>query len=54
MKNLNIIAAAIISVVMLATSAFAQDLQKGLEAYKLVIMLQPFKSGDRWLSKAML
>ena len=34
MKNLNIIAAAIISVVMLATSAFAQDYQKGLDAYK--------------------
>ena len=33
MKNLNIIAAAVISVVMLATSAFAQDFQKGFEAY---------------------
>ena len=33
MKNLNIIAATIISVVMLATSAFAQDFQKGFEAY---------------------
>ena len=33
MKNLNIIAAAIISMVMLATSAFAQDFQKGLDAY---------------------
>ena len=32
MKNLNIISAAVISVVMLATSAFAQDFQKGLEA----------------------
>ena len=32
MKNLNIISAAVISVVMLATSAFAQDYQKGLEA----------------------
>ena len=34
MKNLNIIAAAIISVVMLATSAFAQDLNKGWDAYE--------------------
>ena len=32
MKRLGIIAAAIISVVMLATSTFAQDFQKGLEA----------------------
>ena len=32
MKRLGIIAAAVISVVMLATSAFAQDLLKGLEA----------------------
>ena len=32
MKNLNIIAAAVISVVMLATSAFAQDLLKGVKA----------------------
>ena len=54
MKRLGIISAAVISVVMLATSAFAQDFQKGLDAYELVIMLQPFKSGDLWLSKAML
>lgn len=33
MKNLNIISAAVISVVMLATSAFAQDWDKGLDAY---------------------
>ena len=33
MKNLNIIAAAVISVVLFATSAFAQDFQKGFEAY---------------------
>ena len=33
MKNLNIISAAVISVVMLATSAFAQDFQKGWDAY---------------------
>ena len=33
MKRLGIISAAVISVVMLATSAFAQDFQKGLEAY---------------------
>ena len=33
MKRLGIISAAVISVVMLATSAFAQDYQKGLEAY---------------------
>ena len=33
MKNLNIISAAVISVVMLATSAFAQDLNKGLIAF---------------------
>ena len=33
MKNLNIIAATIISVVMLATSAFAQDFQKGSDAF---------------------
>ena len=33
MKRLRIIAATIISVVMLATSAFAQDFQKGFEAY---------------------
>ena len=54
MKRLGIVSAAIISVVMLATSAFAQDYQKGLDAYMLVIMLQPFRSGDLWLSKAML
>ena len=34
MKNLNIIAAAVISVVMLATSAFAQDFDKGWDAYE--------------------
>jgi len=34
MKNLNIISAAFISVVMLATSAFAQDFQKGWDAYE--------------------
>ena len=33
MKNLNIISAAVISVVMLATSAFAQDFNKGMEIY---------------------
>ena len=33
MKRLGIISAAVISVVMLATSAFAQDFQKGFEAY---------------------
>ena len=33
MKKLGIIAAAVISVVMLATSAFAQDFMKGLDAY---------------------
>ena len=33
MKRLGIIAAAIIAVVMSVTSAFAQDYQKGLEAY---------------------
>ena len=54
MKRLGIISAAVISVVMLATSAFAQDFQKGWMLTMLVIMLQPFKSGDLWLSKAML
>ena len=33
MKRLGIVSAAIISVVMLATSAFAQDFQKGADAY---------------------
>ena len=33
MKRLGIISAAVISVVMLATSAFAQDLNKGVDAY---------------------
>ena len=34
MKRLGIVSAAIISVVMLATSAFAQDLNKGWDAYE--------------------
>jgi len=34
MKKSGIVSAAIISVVMLATSAFAQDWDKGLDAYK--------------------
>ena len=34
MKRLGIISAAVISVVMLATSAFAQDFQKGVDAYE--------------------
>ena len=34
MKRLGIVAATIISVVMSATSAFAQDLNKGVDAYK--------------------
>ena len=34
MKRLGIISAAVISVVMLATSAFAQDFDKGLEAHE--------------------
>ena len=33
MKRLGIISAAIISMVVLATSAFAQDLNKGVDAY---------------------
>ena len=33
MKKSGIVSAAVISVVMLATSAFAQDFQKGFEAY---------------------
>ena len=33
MKRLGIVSAAVISVVMLATSAFAQDWDKGLDAY---------------------
>ena len=33
MKRLGIVSAAVISVVMLATSAFAQDFQKGWDAY---------------------
>ncbi len=34
MKRLGIVSAAVISVVMLATSAFAQDLNKGWDAYE--------------------